>query len=44
MYCHQARHELWRREKIGNLTDMEREALLSKIDQWQTRVDELEQI
>lgn len=44
LYCHQARHELWRREKIGNLTNMEREALLSKIDQWQARMDELEKI
>lgn len=44
LYCHQARHELWRREKMGNLTEMKREALVSEIDQWQARVAELEKI
>jgi RimJ/RimL family protein N-acetyltransferase len=44
LYYHQAKHELWQREKIGNLTEIKREALLSKIDQWQTRVDDLEKI
>jgi GNAT superfamily N-acetyltransferase len=44
LYYHQAKHELWRRENIGNLTEIKREALLSEIDQWQARVDELEKI
>lgn len=44
LYCHQAKHELWRREKIGNLTEMKRAALLAKIEQWQARVAELEKL
>jgi GNAT superfamily N-acetyltransferase len=44
LYCYHAKHELRRLEKIGNLTEMKREALLSEIDQWQARVAELEKI
>lgn len=42
LYYRHARHELGRREKIGNLTEAEREALSSEIDQWKAQVDELE--
>lgn len=42
LYCHHAKHELWRMEKIGKLAEMKREALLSEIDLWQARIAELE--
>ena len=43
-YYRHAQHELWRREKIGDLTEAEREVLSSEVDQWRVRVDELERI
>lgn len=44
LYYRHARYELWRREKIGNLTEAEREALSSEVNRWKVRVDELERI
>ena len=44
LYYRHAMYELWRREKIGNLTEAEREALSSEIGRWKAQVDELERI
>jgi hypothetical protein len=44
LYSAVARHELWRREKMGNLTPSEHEALLSERARWQSQVDELEKV
>lgn len=43
-YARHARHELRRREKIGDLTEQEREALQKECDYWGARVEELEVI
>lgn len=43
-YTRHAHHELRRREKIGDLTEQEREALQKECDYWDTRVEELEAI
>jgi GNAT superfamily N-acetyltransferase len=44
LYYHHAQYELWRREKMGDLTEAERETLSSKIERWKVQVDELEKI
>lgn len=44
LYYRHAKYELWRREKIGNLTEAEREALSSEVNRWRAQVDELERI
>ena len=44
LYSSSARHELWRREKIGGLTDRERAALRSEVERWEIEVDRLEGI
>jgi len=44
LYLAVASHELWRREKIGDLTLSEREALLSERERWRAQVDELEKV
>jgi len=41
LYHRHARYELWRQEKIGALTEAEREALSSKVEQWKTQIDKL---
>jgi RimJ/RimL family protein N-acetyltransferase len=41
-YYHHAKHELWRREKIGGLLDEERERLVAERDRRHARVEELE--
>jgi N-acetylglutamate synthase-like GNAT family acetyltransferase len=43
-YRAHARHELWRREQIDDLSEMERQTLLADIQRWEVRVEELEQI
>lgn len=42
VYYHHAKHELWRREKIGGLLDGEHERLVAERDRWNARVEELE--
>jgi len=44
LYLAVARHELRRREKMGDLTPSEREALLSERERWRAQVDELEKV
>jgi len=44
LYCAAARQELWRRERLGDLTPKERARLQAELDVWQAQVDELEQI
>ncbi len=39
-----AEHELWRREKIGNLGKADRLMLVSEVQRWKSQVDELEAI
>ena len=39
-----ARHELWRREKIGGLTDRERVELQLEADRWEIEVERLEKV
>lgn len=43
-YYHQSKHELWRRETIGDLTAAERNMLSSEADRWKRRVEELQAI
>jgi RimJ/RimL family protein N-acetyltransferase len=43
-YYHQSKHELWRRETIGDLTHAERDVLSSEADRWKRRVEELQAI
>jgi hypothetical protein len=43
LYCTAARQELWRRERMGNLTPEERARLQAELDAWQAQVNELEQ-
>jgi GNAT superfamily N-acetyltransferase len=44
LYSSTARHELWRREKIGGLTDRERVELQAEADRWEIEVERLEEI
>ena len=44
LYYHHANNELWRRDKIGDIDKSEREKLLSEVNQWKLRVEELEQM
>jgi GNAT superfamily N-acetyltransferase len=44
LYSSSARHELWRREKIGGLSDRERVELQMEADRWKTEVEQLEEI
>lgn len=41
---HHAIYESRRREKIGDLTEAEREELISKVGRWKALVDDLEVI
>ena len=43
-YHRHAEHELWRREKLGDLTREERRELMLKIDRWRVQADELSAI
>jgi len=40
-YYRHAKYELWRREKIGNLTETAREMLSSEVERWKAQADEL---
>ena len=40
-YRRHAEHELWRREKLGNLTRGERRKLMLEVDRWRLQADEL---
>ena len=40
-YCRLAEHELWRREKVGDLTPVERQKLNLEIDRWRAQADQL---
>ncbi|MCY4376230.1 MAG: GNAT family N-acetyltransferase [Spirochaetaceae bacterium] len=40
-YCRHAEHELWRREKLGDLTREERRKLMLEIERWRAQADEL---
>ena len=40
-YRRHAEHELWRREKLGNLTREERRKLMLEVDRWRAQADEL---
>lgn len=44
LYSSAARHELWRREKIGGLTDRERVELQTEAERWEIEVDRIEEI
>lgn len=44
LYASAARHEVWRREKLGGLTDRERLDLKSEADRWEIEVERLEEI
>ena len=44
LYSSAARHELWRREKIGGLSDRERAALKTEAERWEIEVHRLEEI
>lgn len=44
LYSSAAHHELWRREKIGGLSDRELAALLTEADRWEIEVKRLEEI
>lgn len=44
LYSSAARHELWRREKLGGLTNRERVELKSEADRWEIEVYRLEEI
>jgi len=39
-----AQHELWRREKFGDLTETERQVQIAEVQQWKLRIEELELI
>ncbi len=39
---HHVRHEIWRREKLGDLTPEERASLGAELERWRTQVGELE--
>ena len=40
-YYRLAEHELWRREKVGDLTQVERQKLNREIDRWRVQADKL---
>ena len=40
-YYRLAQHELWRREKVGDLTQVERQKLNLEIDRWRVQTDRL---
>lgn len=42
LYCHHAKRELWRQEKIGGLLHGEYDRLVAERDRWTARVEELE--
>lgn len=42
LYCHHAKRELWRQEKIGGLLDGAYDRLVAERDRWNARVEELE--
>jgi hypothetical protein len=44
LYYHHASHELWRHEQLGDLSEKERQALISEMEQWKSQVDELQRI
>jgi GNAT superfamily N-acetyltransferase len=44
LYSSAARHELWRREKLGGLSRRERAALKSEAERWEIEVERLEEI
>jgi GNAT superfamily N-acetyltransferase len=44
LYYHHARHEFLRREKIGDLTEVEHKGFISEIERWKAKVEELEEI
>lgn len=44
LYSSAARHELWRRDKTGGLTDRDRVELQSEADRWEIEVERLEEI
>jgi L-amino acid N-acyltransferase YncA len=44
LYLQAARHELWRREKLGEWSAAERTHWLNECAQWQAQVDELERL
>jgi GNAT superfamily N-acetyltransferase len=44
LYSSAARHELWRREKIGGLSDRKRGELQIEADRWKTEVEQLKEI
>ena len=43
-YYRHAEHELWRREKLGNLTREERQKLMLEVDRWRVQADDLSAI
>jgi len=44
LYYHHVYHELWRREQLDDLTKAERQQLMSEVEHWNSRVEELEKI
>jgi RimJ/RimL family protein N-acetyltransferase len=44
LYLQQAKVELWRREKIGHLTDEERAKLVAGVAHWEAEVEKLERV
>lgn len=44
LYSSSARHELWRREKIGDLTNDEKSELQTCVNTWEAEVERLEEI
>lgn len=44
LYASAARHELWRREKIGDLSDRERAQLKAGVDEWEKEVEQLDEL
>lgn len=44
LYSSAARHELWRREKIGGLLERDRVELQAEADRWEIEVERLEEI
>jgi hypothetical protein len=43
-YYRQSKHELWRRQTMGDLTDVERHLLSTAVERWQRRVEALQAI
>lgn len=44
LYYRHAEHELWRQDKIGNLTKADRQGIISEVQRWKLQVNELEAI